>query len=698
LIVTPAAALNVEQQGRSEVVTTANPIRKVVTMLQNMQKKVAAEGEKEKEMFDKFMCYCEKGDGSLTGSIAAGENKVSELDASIKAAIAEKAQLEQELKAAQAGRAEAKDTMAKASALREKEAAAYAKESSTLNSNIDALSGAIEAIEKGMSGAFLQTNTAAIVRKLAINGPSMNDADRQDLMAFLSGGQSSGYIPQSGQITGILKQLKDEMEASLKDATSVENAAIQSYDGLIAAKSKQVNALTAAIESKSKRVGDLSVKIAMESNDLEDTTEAIGDDKKFLADLGSNCKTKKDEWAAISAERAAEMVALAETIKVLNDDEALELFKKTLPSASFLQLEDTAGAIRRKALAEIQKVVKPMGLEIDFIQQALQGKKIGFGKVIKMIDNMVSHLKEEQADDEAKNDYCAKHFDTSDDKKKSLEQKISDLDTSIADAEEGIATVKSEIESLEDGIKALDKSVAEATEQRKDEHADFSELMANDAAAKELLEFAKNRLNKFYNPKLYNPPPKRALSEEDTIVVNMGGTLTPTTIGGIAGTGISAMQSGAAPPPPPEAPGPFKKKTEESNGVIGMIDLLIKDLDKEMQTAQVDEKEAQKEYEAMMGDSAAKRAQDSSLITEKEYMKAELESELQASKEGKASTTKELLGTVEYIGGLHKECDWLLKYFDVRKDARTSEIDALGRAKAVLSGADYSLIQVHTQA
>merc|ERR1719199_1923932 len=126
-----------------------------------------------------------------------------------------------------------------------------------------------------------------------------------------------------------------------------------------------------------------------------------------------------------------------------------------------------------------------------------------------------------------------------------------------------------------------------------------------------------------------------------------------------------------------------------------MIDLLVKDLDKEMQTADVEEKDAQKEYEKLMGDSAEKRAQDSNLITEKESLKAELETELQASKDGKLSTTKELMGTLEYISGLHKECDWLLKNYEVRKDARSSEVDALGKAKAVLSGADFSFVQIN---
>merc|ERR1719263_2141057 len=148
--------------------------------------------------------------------------------------------------------------------------------------------------------------------------------------------------------------------------------------------------------------------------------------------------------------------------------------------------------------------------------------------------------------------------------------------------------------------------------------------MASDAAAKELLQFAKNRLNKFYNPALYKPPPKRVLSEEDRITVSMGGTLAPTAApGGIAGTGVTVLadvseHNVAKPPPPPEAPGAYKKKSGESTGVIAMIDLLVKDLDKEMTVAQTEEKDAQADYETMMKDSASKRADDSKTLADKQ--------------------------------------------------------------------------------
>merc|ERR1719451_73630 len=239
---------------------------------------------------------------------------------------------------------------------------------------------------------------------------------------------------------------------------------------------------------------------------------------------------------------------------------------------------------------------------------------------------MISTLKEEQADDSNKKEYCAQAFDSADDKKKSLERALSDAETAIADAKEGLATTADEIAALEAGIKALDKSVTEATEQRQKEHAEFNALISSDSAAKELLGLAKNRLNKFYNKALYKAPPKRELSEEDRINVNMGGTAPATAApGGIAGTGVTAFAQKGAPPPPPETFGAYSKKSGESQGVIAMIDLLVKDLEKEITEMEFEEKDSAADYEQAMSDAADKRAQDAKTLTEKTATKADLE-------------------------------------------------------------------------
>jgi septal ring factor EnvC (AmiA/AmiB activator) len=676
-------------EASSNVEYSANPIRKVVMMLQNMQTKIAEESKKKEEMYDKYMCYCKTSDGTLGTSISAAETKIPQVDSSIKEAKASKTQLEGDVKNAQASRAEAKDTVAKSTAIRNKEASAYAKTKSDLDTNIAALGKAIPAIEKGMAGAFLQTKAASVLRDISLSA-NMNPADRDLLSSFLSEGSS--YVPRSGEIVGILKELKDEMERDLADATSVENSAIASYKGLMASKNKEIDALTKEIETKTTRIGELGVQIAQMENDLEDTQEGLAEDQKFLADLDGNCQTKQAEWATYKKIEADELVALAETIKVLNDDDALDLFKKTLPSASssFVQVQVGKAAMWKHALVALKGHGKDP--RVDLIEMAMRGGKMGFDKIIKMIDELVKNLEGEQALDEDKKSYCLDELDKSEDKKKGLDADISDLNKAIEDNEEQLANLANQIKTLTQGIKDLDKQVAEATATRKEEHDSFVATLADNTNAKDLLAFAKNRLNKFYNPKLYKPAPKRALSEEDAIVVNMGGTLAPTAApGGIAGTGIGFNQ--VAPPPPPAANLAYKTSGEESNGVIGMIDLLIADLDKDIQEATVDEKEAQKEYEKFMSDAAEKRALDSKATTDAQSAKAETESDMQSNKESKKSKSINSMETAKYLGGLHAECDWLLKYYDARKSARVGEIESLGKAKAVLNGADYSLVQ-----
>merc|ERR1711972_136071 len=324
----------------------------------------------------------------------------------------------------------------------------------------------------------------------------------------------------------------------------------------------------------------------------------------------------------------------------------------------------------------------------------------------KMIDEMVDVLEKEQQADDNKKEYCVQQFDQADDKKKSLERKISDEDSAIAAAKDGIETLADEIAALETAIKDLDKSVAEATSQRKEEHADFKDLMASDSAAKELLGIAKNRLNKFYNPKLYKPAAKRELDAEGRIYENMGGEIATTTPGGIAGTGVTVLaqvrthtqRTDAAPSPPPETWGAYQKKSGETTGVMSMIDLLVKDLDKEMTEAETTEKDAQADYETMMADSASKRTADSKSLQEKGSAKAELEGSLEDHKGHRTDAAKELMATMKYIQSVHLECDWLVQNFDVRKEARAGEVDSLKKAKAVLSGADFSALQIKRSA
>jgi hypothetical protein len=685
----------VSSSSKGESSVKVNPIRRVVTMLQSMQNKVTEEGKRDKEIYDKFMCYCQTGAGELSKSIGAAETKIPQVEASIKEAEELKAQLEADLKQHKQDRADAKTALAEAKALRTKEAAAYAKESSDYKTNLAALGKAITVIEKGATG-FLQTSAANFLRHLTIE-MDLSNSDRERLSSFLSEDHSQGYIPQSGEITGILKEMKDTMEKSLAAATKAENESIANFESLVAAKEKEIEANTKAIEDKMVRSTETAVEIVNMKEDLDDTSKALLEDKKFLEDLDANCEKKKEEYAAVVKTRADELVALAETIKILNDDDALELFKKTLPTPSLLQMKSASKQMKLQALNALKGSKAVKDARLDFIALALKGQSVDFAKVIKMIDDMVALLAEEQTADDEKKKYCEVQLDKTEDTLKELDITIADLGKAIDNTKSNIATLSDEISALEKGVKDLDKQVVEATETRKSEHDFYVTTMAQDKAAKDLLSIAKNRLNKFYNPKMYKEAPKRVLSEEESIVTSMGGTLAPTNApGGIAGTGVavlaqvSAHRNDVAPPPPPEAVPAYQSKSQESVGVITMIDMLGADLDKEMQEMTVEEKDSQAEYETFVADAAAKRAADLKSIAEKESAKADAEASVQKLGEEKTAKTNEAMATSKYFSELHTECDWLLSNFETRKEARAGEVDSLKNAKAVLSGADFS--------
>merc|ERR1719379_2592793 len=195
-----------------------------------------------------------------------------------------------------------------------------------------------------------------------------------------------------------------------------------------------------------------------------------------------------------------------------------------------------------------------------------------------------------------------------------------------------------------------------------------------------LVEKAKNRMQKFYNPTLYKAPPKTEMTMEEKTIA--------------AGSFVQIRRSGSnsdvAPPPPPETfDGPLQKNAK-SAGVIGMMDTIISDLGNDMKDAEYEEKTAQKDYAELMADSQANRAADSKALVSAETTKAEVEAKLMTSKETRAATAQDLKLAGNTIKELHVSCDFILENYDLRKEARTNEIESLKNAKAVLAGASFS--------
>ena len=688
--------------------TEANPIRKVVTLLQDMQKEIEAEGEKEKGLYDKFMCYCDGNTDGMSKSAEEAAQRITELKSKLEAEKSEKAQLDQELMQHKQDREMAKADLAQATQIREKEHNEYVEFSTDQKSNLDAMTGAIAALEKGMGKAFLQGGSAGRLIKVVQASSSVDDYERSSVMAFLSGKQNpfGDYSSQSGEIVGILKAMKDEMDKDLGGAVSAEEEAAKGFGELAAAKKAQIAAAGEAIEAKTKRSGELAVSVVTTADDIEDTTAELSDTQAFLANLASQCATKKNEWDERSKIRTEEVAAISEAIKILNDDDALDLFKKTLSLSQethkfgFLQKKSSVSvaARARDVLSSLMQKNSPHKQQLELIEFGLKAKKVDFTKVISMIDGMVLVLKEEQKNDDAQKAFCDKDMAAKEDEKKDTESAISTSEAFIEETTAASEETAEEIAALQKDIKALDKAVAEATEQRKEEHSDFLQFQTENNAALQLIEKAKNRLYKFYRPNLYKEAPKQELTDEEKILAASGrsdmiATEAPVMIAGTTQTVFVQFRAHvrkAAPPPPPDTWGAYQKKDGKSNGVIGLMDMLMKELQGDVTEATHDEETSQKDYERLMGDSQASRAQNVESITDKEGAKADMDVKVEQTKQQKASQETELGNVKQYIVQLHASCDFLVENFDLRKAARTNELESLANAKSVLSGADFA--------
>merc|ERR1719194_288893 len=257
------------------------------------------------------------------------------------------------------------------------------------------------------------------------------------------------------------------------------------------------------------------------------------------------------------------------------------------------------------------------------------------------------------------------------------------------------ATLAEEIKTLGEEIKALDKAVAEATEQRKEEHAEFLTFQTESNAAVQLIEKAKNRLFKFYRPTMYKEAPKRELTEEEKILAASGrsdriATVAPELIPGTTQAVFAQVHMHAAPPPPPETFGAYQKKDAKSNGVIALMEMLAKELQTDITEAEHEEENSQKDYERLMSESQKSREEKVGSITTKESAKAELDMKLETTKEQKALQETELTNIKTALHELHANCDFLIENYEVRKEARVNEIEGLKNAKSVLSGANFA--------
>merc|ERR1719484_296646 len=472
--------------------------------------------------------------------------------------------------------------------------------------------------------------------------PALSQKQHDAVTAFLQQPVAAqSYAPQSGQIFGILKQMKETFESNLSTSQKEELAAQDAYEQLKAAKLAEIAAAKKQVDTK--------------------TVELAEADEKFAMDLKEKCKQTDEEMAERTKTRNEEIAAVSEAISILNDDDAHDMFSKTLGFTQVNAVLDVSKSKRRHAIAILTDAAKKSG-NAEIAMLAATAQLDAFTKVIAAIDEMVVGIEKQKADEIKHRDFCIADLAQNEkatavgtDEKGDIEAKIADLKSTIDTLKTDIGTKKAEVAEMEVQAK-------HAGEDREAENAEFQATVADQRATQEILNKALARLQAFYEKK-----------EEAFLQSKHKALQTP----------------GAAAPPPP--PG-FKEYSTSSGagGVLAMLKGIINDAKNMEREAIMAESDAQNAYESFLKNTndSIKAAQKALVMMGEDQAKAESDL-VQAESDLKATLT-ELEGLAKYAAQLHQSCDFVMENFEIRQTAMDQEVEALRQAKSVLSGADFS--------
>lgn len=655
----------------------ANPIRRVVTLLQNMQKEITDEVRKEGEMYKKFECYCKKNSGDLDQKTKEAAALIKRTKALVEGLTAQKKQLKEEIAQHKKDRKKAEADLKATIAKRAEEKKVYDEATKDNRKTLEDLGKAIAALEKGLGKSFLQSNTAAHLQALAsINSQALSTLDISDQQMFNSFLQSGAG--SSGEIVGILKMIKENINSELGGVVQQEEVAVKAFNTIKSSLLDLVKTSGSSIESKQELSGNVAVKVVEGKNLVSTTEKQMGDDMKTAAELKEACGNRGGEFEERQKDAAAEVQAIGQAIEILNNDDAMDLFKKTDTKAEAFNQLSLIQTRKGPSIASLFKTLDSVAANSPKLammaysaKAQLRTKKVDFSKIIKMIDDMVVLLKQEAEDDIASREDCNTDFNQSEADKKEVEHAITGLSAEIEDAAAVIDTQVTAINKAVKDIADAKSAMAGATKQRQNENAEFVVAVDLNKQAVELIGKAKEKLNAYYNPDLVAKEQRTETTEEAAARV---------------ANSFEQLPEGA---PEMWDAGKRENKGQKSGSVLSLMDMLANDLNKDTQAMEHAEQTAQRDYEKLSIDLATQVAESSKGKNEAQQTKADTEVEKQTLESTLDMKNEEQADIVKTIADLHAKCDFILSAFEERKASRENEVAGLQKAKAVLSGAKF---------
>jgi hypothetical protein len=730
---------SLEQQWSQELAPPSehkSPIKRVVSLLEKMRAELIAEADKEAEMYDKMVCWCETNEKEKTKAIADADALMKELEAEIQSRAAEFGEDATNIEILKAQIKEDTESLKKATSIREAEAAEFYESNKDLIQSLTNLKNAIQILGKHQAAgaSFVQLDAGvlssmrAVLKDLAFK-QQMVEADRNEhsirkrngvaflslstesrslgksllsvieddeavsvplefaqrelakaakkvaAPAFIQSGlapTSGSYSSQSNQIFGILTTMKEEFEANLSEEQKNEKKAQEDFEEMAKAKEAQIATGKEKLDALEEANADNQKALSDAKENLELTSEQRSKDVEFLRNLKLTCQDLDKQWELRSKTRSAETQAVSEALKIITADDSMDLLRNTV---AFLQVDSRAQMkVRRaRAVTSLRRAAQAPDFEADDLLAAWHGRQ-GGGNVLGAASGPRMQLSALA---------ISVSLDSFTKIKEAMDKMVAELKQEQEEEVKFKAYCTKELNFNE-------KETYEKTEQKEDLEALIEKLSKLIKKLSEEIATANAEIaDTEVAIKKASQVREGENAEFQTVVADQRATQDILTKALARLKEFYKKAKGGALLQTHQTP-PVKfnsyKKNAGASPVIGMIEQIIEDSKALEAEAVSGETEAQASYEKFVKDSNDVIAKLSDSVATKTKAAATAKSDKEQGKSDLDTTVGELESLALTEQDLHGECDWVLKNFAIRQKARMDEMEAIGQAKGILSG------------
>lgn len=648
------------------------PVRKVIDLLKHMQEELTQDAANDQALMDKMACWCTTNRKEKTESIAASKKQIQQLKEGQASGAAAAQANTKTIKKLNEELARDQTALDEATSIRNKEFQSFSKEQQDTIENIKALEAAITILKKHQS--FLQRSVPevkemariisnAMVRHADSVASLLTMPERNTATAFLQslmGGDYASptfrtkYNNQSGEIFGILNAMLDNFKSTLSAAEKDEQAAQAAYSELKAAKEAEIKTAQETRRKLHEKLTAADLAVVEQKEAREETQATLAADQKFLQDLEATCGLTEEEHKRRIANRDLEVQAVAKAIEILDSDVAHDSFSKSFNPSLLQTSMELQAEVRTEASRLLAKVARKQQ-NPRLAALAVEIRLDSFTKVREAIQDMIVQLEKQKADEIHHKDWCNRGLNKNQAETETAHRAHGEANRTIDSLNTTLLETKAEMKALHEAVEEMTTAIKRAGENREKENAAFQVEVREQKDAQVILKKAQQVLREVYDAPQH--PGNAQFVQEDPV--------------GVA------------------APAGFEEYSQnaDSSKVLTMLQKIIGEAQAEEAELHRDEIEAQNSYEIWVKDTNDDIAENMRLLVVKKQFAAETSKRLSSQVEDRAQIREDEANLMAELADMRKSCDYILKNFDIRQQARDEEVEALNGALRVLKGA-----------